>query len=71
MRESADKNVWLFNITADPNEHNDLSAEKPDVVIILLELLTQFNNTAVPPRFPPPDPRCNPALHGGAWGPWE
>ncbi|BFZ20042.1 hypothetical protein BsWGS_23081 [Bradybaena similaris] len=71
VRESADKNVWLFNITADPNEHNDLSAEKPDVVITLLELLTQFNNTAVPPRYPPADPRCNPALHGGAWGPWE
>uniref|UniRef100_A0A0B7BK24 Sulfatase N-terminal domain-containing protein n=1 Tax=Arion vulgaris TaxID=1028688 RepID=A0A0B7BK24_9EUPU len=69
--ESSAKNVWLFNITADPNEHNDLSDQEPDVVQAMLKLLTAFNDTAVPPRYPPNDPRCNPALHGGVWSPWE
>nr|AAF30402.1 sulfatase 1 precursor [Helix pomatia] len=71
IQESAAKNVWLFNITADPNEHNDLSSEKPLEVLRLLQILVQFNNTAVPPRYPAPDPRCDPALHGDVWGPWE
>ncbi|CAG5132127.1 unnamed protein product, partial [Candidula unifasciata] len=70
-KDPDDKNVWLFNITADPNEHNDLSKEKPLEVLRMLQILVQFNNTAVPPRYPPPDPRCDPALHGDVWGPWE
>ncbi|BFZ20046.1 hypothetical protein BsWGS_23085 [Bradybaena similaris] len=69
--ESAVKNTWLFNITADPNEEHDLSDQQPLQVLRMLQLLVQFNNTAVPPRYPPPDPRCDPALHGDAWGPWE
>ena len=27
--------------------------------------------TAVPPRYPKPDPNSNPGKHGGVWGPWE
>ncbi|XP_041369203.1 arylsulfatase B-like [Gigantopelta aegis] len=65
------KNVWLFNITDDPNEHRDLSNLHPNIVHTLLDQLLSYNNTAVPPRFPPSDPRCDPKLHGGVWGPWE
>ncbi|GFO20381.1 arylsulfatase b-like [Plakobranchus ocellatus] len=66
------KNVWLFDIENDPYEHNDLSEERPEMVSWLLSLLTEFNSTAVPVRFPPThDPESNPALHGGVWGPWE
>ncbi|XP_035827327.1 arylsulfatase J-like [Aplysia californica] len=65
------QNVWLFNITADPTEHHDLSDHMPDMVRTLLGYLQRFNKTAVPTRFPPLDKRSNPALHGGVWGPWE
>ncbi|OXB68186.1 hypothetical protein ASZ78_012284 [Callipepla squamata] len=67
---SAGKTVWLFNITADPYERVDLSAKYPDVVKQLLRRLSQFNKTAVPVRYPPKDPRSNPKLNGGVWGPW-
>ncbi|GFR75218.1 arylsulfatase B-like [Elysia marginata] len=65
------KNVWLFNITADPTEHHDLSEERPQVVRIMLDLLSKMNATSVPVRYPPFDPKSNPALHGNIWGPWE
>ncbi|XP_012941568.1 arylsulfatase B [Aplysia californica] len=70
-RTSPGKNVWLFNITADPTEHHDLSDQMPDMVRTLLGYLQRFNETAVPVRYPPYDPRSNPALRGGVWGPWE
>lgn len=71
QHEDPGKNVWLFNITSDPNEHHDLSDAHPEVVKQLLERLAFYNSTAVPPRFPRNDPRANPKFHGGVWGPWE
>jgi len=71
VHDPADKNVWLFNITADPNEHIDLSASMTDLVKSMLGELDRLNATAIPPRFPPMDKRSNPALHGNVWGPWE
>ncbi|KAK7491343.1 hypothetical protein BaRGS_00017444 [Batillaria attramentaria] len=69
---SADaQNVWLFNIMADPEERHDLSQQYPDVVKKLLQRLQYYNSTAVQPRYPPIDPNCDPAMHGGVWGPWE
>jgi hypothetical protein len=38
----------LFNITADPCEHHDLSAQHPDVVQALLTRLYDFMDSAVP-----------------------
>lgn len=67
---STGKSVWLFNITADPYERVDLSGRYPGVVRQLLRRLSQFNRTAVPVRYPPRDPRSNPRLNGGVWGPW-
>ncbi|OCT97139.1 arylsulfatase J [Xenopus laevis] len=64
------KTVWLFNITADPYERIDLSERYPDIVKQLLRRLAQFNKTAVPVRYPPRDPKSNPKLNGGVWGPW-
>ena len=69
--ENEKKNIWLFNITADPLEKNDISASHTDLVRHLLDRLAYYNSTAVPVRYPAPDPDCNPALHGGAWGPWK
>ncbi|GFS18379.1 arylsulfatase B [Elysia marginata] len=70
LNEDPDKNLWLFNIAEDPTEHHDLSTEKPEVVEKLLNMLIQFNQTAVPARYPPHDPTSNPGLHGGVYGPW-
>lgn len=67
---STGKSVWLFNITADPYERVDLSSRYPGIVKQLLRRLSQFNKTAVPVRYPPKDPRSNPRLNGGVWGPW-
>ncbi|XP_056421409.1 arylsulfatase J isoform X2 [Hyla sarda] len=64
------KSLWLFNITADPYERVDLSERYPDIVKQLLRRLAQFNKSAVPVRYPPKDPRSNPKLNGGVWGPW-
>jgi len=65
-----DQNLWLFNIRNDPNEHTDLSKVQPEKVKQLLERLSAYNATAVPPRYPPNDPQCDPRKHGGAWVPW-
>ena len=32
--------------------------------------LEEYNKTAVPVRYPDPDPAANPALHDGIWSPW-
>lgn len=69
--EAANKNLWLFNIAVDPEERDDLSEQYPDVVRKMLDRLQAYNATAVPVRYPKPDPRSNPKLHGGVWGPWE
>nr|KAG5690198.1 hypothetical protein BaRGS_016589 [Batillaria attramentaria] len=69
--EPGQQNVWLFNITADPEERHDLSTSEPEVVKQLLQRLAYYNSTAVAPRFPKPDPKSNPKRHGGVWGPWE
>ncbi|KAF7651656.1 hypothetical protein LDENG_00107590 [Lucifuga dentata] len=64
------KDVWLFNITADPYERWDLADQRPDVVQRLLARLAYYNQTAVPVYFPPDDPQADPNRHGGAWVPW-
>ncbi|KAG7250235.1 hypothetical protein CRUP_019722, partial [Coryphaenoides rupestris] len=69
-KPASQQNIWLFNISADPYERWDVSAQRPDVVQALLERLAFHNRTAVPVFFPPDDPRADPALHGGAWVPW-
>ncbi|KAM6919749.1 arylsulfatase I-like [Lycodopsis pacificus] len=69
-KSSALKNVWLFNITADPCERRDLADQRPDVVQRLMARLAYYNQTAVPVYFPPDDPLADPSRHGGAWVPW-
>lgn len=63
--------VWLFNIAEDPNEYNDLSDEKPEIVNFMISKLKAYYNTSVPVRYPDPSSESNPALHLGIWGPWE
>ncbi|XP_072051396.1 arylsulfatase I-like [Amphiura filiformis] len=68
--EPTDKDVWLFNISADPYEKVDVSDTNPDVVDLILDRMQDYYNTMVPPLWPNPDPNCDPAKHGGVWGPW-
>ena len=68
---TAGKNVWLFDVAADPFEHHDLSDKHQDIVKHLLGRLSFYNSTAVPVRYPPFDPDSNPDKHGGVWGPWQ
>lgn len=65
------KNVWLFNIQEDPNERQDLSDTRQDMVKFMLDRLSYYQSTAVPCRYPDDDPLSNPNFHGGYWGPWE
>ena len=64
------KNIWLFDISKDPNEKMDQFEHHQDIAVTMLNKLAEYQATAVPARYPPPDKRCNPALHGGVWGPW-
>ncbi|XP_037643525.1 arylsulfatase I-like isoform X1 [Sebastes umbrosus] len=69
-KSSTLKNIWLFNITADPCERQDLAHQRPDVVQQLMARLAFYNQSAVQVYFPPDDPRADPSLHSGAWVPW-
>ncbi|CAK8694461.1 unnamed protein product [Clavelina lepadiformis] len=62
--------VRLFDILADPEERHDVADYFPHIVDTMLGKIAAYNKTAVPYRFPKFDPRSNPALQGGVWGPW-
>ena len=61
----------LFDLEADPTETVDLSAENPDVVKEMLELLDGFADTAVaiPPNSLKNTGAANPAHFNGVWSP--
>lgn len=62
----------LYNITADPTEHIDLSQKLPDVVSKLQERLQFYKQTAVSPLNKPADPEAwVVARKNGCWTPWR
>lgn len=64
--------VALFNITADPTEHNDLSTQLPDVVKKLQDRVQYYMKALVPSLKKPPDPKASEvAQEKGYWGPWR
>ena len=65
------KHIWLFNIADDPNETKDMSETHPDIVRQLYQRLREYNNDAVPPMWPDPDWRADPALHNKTWDNWQ
>jgi hypothetical protein len=43
---------WLFDLSVDPNERNDLSQKRPDKLAELLEALAAHNAEQMPSRWP-------------------
>lgn len=63
--------IALYNITADPTEHYDLSEKLPDVVKTLQERVQYYMKGVVPSVFGHEDIRAvKKALEEGAWTPW-
>jgi len=64
--------VALYNITADPTEHEDLSEKLPEVVKALQERVQYYMKGAVPPLNKTPDPKAFlKAKSEGVWTPWQ
>ena len=70
--ENATKNVWLFDIAADPNEYTDLSDTNPQQVNLMLERLAYYMNVtqAGGCRYPPSDLLADPCWNQGNFVPW-
>ena len=68
--DPADKNIWLFDLSKDPLETTDVHKKHPHVTVKLLNKLYEYQQSAVPARFPDNDPQCDPDNHGGFWSPW-
>jgi len=62
----------LFNLTNDPWERQDLSADFPDLVSSLTARLAVWGKSAMVPYWAtsPVDPLSNPSLRNGTWTPW-
>ena len=61
----------LFDLSVDPCEMNDLSAEHPNIVQELSELLKNYTATLVPQLNQPLNPvRADPARFNNIWSPW-
>ena len=64
--------VALYNITADPTEHDDLSEKLPDVVKEMKERVQYYMKGVVPPPSKTKDPKALiKALEEGIWTPWQ
>ena len=64
--------VALYNITADPTEHEDLSTKLPDVVKKLQDRVQYYMKGLVTPGNKSPDPKATEvAQKRGYWGPWR
>ncbi|XP_059170480.1 arylsulfatase I-like [Physella acuta] len=59
----------LFNLKDDPNEHNNIYDQHPDIVSQLTDRLEAYKRGYVDPNFPPSDPRADPSNYGGVWSP--
>jgi len=62
--------VLLFNLTADPREKTDLSAQMPTMVQTLQARIDAYASKMVAPNYPAQDPKCDPSKTGNFWRPW-
>ena len=61
----------LFHIPSDPCEYNNIAAQRPEIVQVLLRRIDEYASSAVEPVNKPADKQANPALHGGVLVPWQ
>ncbi|XP_046368922.2 arylsulfatase B-like [Haliotis rufescens] len=59
----------LYNITADPTEHFDLSATYPELVDMMKKRLENWKKSRVPAQSNAGVPAANPEYYGGVWSP--
>ena len=62
--------VWLFNITKDPTEHNNVAEDHPDIVAELKAKIEVYNSSHIVQMHHTIDQESNPNLFGGVWTPW-
>ncbi|KAK3108276.1 hypothetical protein FSP39_004703 [Pinctada imbricata] len=72
--ERYDEKTWagqnmLFDLDADPNEHNDLSREHPDIVKKMSDMIQEYKRKMVPANYPANDPKSDPSNYDGFWTP--
>ncbi|GFR04766.1 arylsulfatase J [Trichonephila clavata] len=60
----------LFDVMEDPCEYYNLADDHPEIVKMMLNKLSKYNSTAVPPGNKPMDPRSNPKYHNYQWTNW-
>jgi len=72
VKDGKNKNVWLFDIEADPNEENDLSNDSAYTTKVteLLDLLEKASETVISEPYPKAESAATPEK-GGVWGPWK
>lgn len=62
--------IWLFNVTEDPYEKNNMAGTFQDIVALMKERIEAFNSSHVVQMDPPFDPNADPKNFGGVWTPW-
>lgn len=61
----------LFDVSVDPCEINNLAAEKPQVLNKLLQMISIYAKSAIPPGNKPADPKSDPKYHNYQWINWK
>merc|ERR1712137_687140 len=67
------KQVWLFDLSSDPRELNNLATTRKDVVRSLQSRLAELSDEAkgyMPAQMNVPHARSLPILHNGSWAPY-
>jgi len=65
--------MCLFDLSNDPCEEIDVSAQYPEITSMIYELLESFNDSvtlSMGELYPPDTEGADPSIHGGFWTPW-
>ena len=69
VRYPCNETYCLFNVSADPCEHHELSAQHPEIVAAMVKRIADYQATAVPPVK---GQGCKPVINKkGAWRPCD
>ena len=68
---TANNNIYLFDIESDPTEHNNVAANNSDIVQQLQDKIKQYEQGMVPAQNKNPDPNAEALITAkGYWYPW-